>query len=83
MTVPLWQIDRDNYRKVGREFELRHVTTPQHLRFTEVFAARNDLTFKIKGATILFMNCMPPNGAQRNRWNSRRIFNSLLESEIP
>lgn len=54
-TVPLWQIDCDNYRKVGREFELRDVTTPEHLRFAEVFAARYDLSFETAGTTIRFL----------------------------
>lgn len=53
-TVPLWQIDCDNFRKVGKPFELRDVTTPEHLRFAEIFAARYDLTFKMKGTTIEF-----------------------------
>ncbi len=52
--VPLWQIDCDNYRMVGRAFELRDVTTPEHLQFVEVFAARYGLKFSQSGSTIRF-----------------------------
>lgn len=48
-TVPLWQIDCDNYRKVGKPFELRDVTTSEHEAFAEVFAARYDLACNRKG----------------------------------
>jgi hypothetical protein len=53
-TVPLWQIDCDNYRKVGRHFELRDVTTAEHRQFVEVFAARYDLAVQLNGAVATF-----------------------------
>jgi hypothetical protein len=53
-TVPLWQIDCDNFRKVGRAFELRDVTGDEHGRFVEVFAARYDLAYERKGTTVVF-----------------------------
>jgi hypothetical protein len=51
-TVPLWQIDCDNFRRVGRPFELRDVTTMEHERFVEMFCARYDIEC-IKDGTIV------------------------------
>jgi hypothetical protein len=42
-TVPLWQGDCDNYRRTGRPFEVRDVTTPSQREFLDQFAARHDL----------------------------------------
>ena len=53
-TVPLWAVDCAEYVKVGRPFELRDVTTDEHLRFVELFAARHNLKATTKGTTVLF-----------------------------
>jgi hypothetical protein len=52
--VPLWQIDCDEFRKVGRPFELRDVTTPEHENFCAVFSIRVGWKFKKEGTTVLF-----------------------------
>ena len=52
--VPMWQIDCDEFRKVGRAFELKDVTTPEHINFCDVFAARFGWPYKRKGSTVTF-----------------------------
>jgi hypothetical protein len=55
-TVPLWQIDCDNFRRVGKPFELRDATTPEHDAFVDLFCARYGLKSARKGTTV----CMEP-----------------------
>ena len=52
--VPLWQIDCENFRKVGRPFELRDVTSQEHCQFVELFAARYDLKFSKSETIVVF-----------------------------
>ena len=52
--VPLWQIECDNFRRVGSEYELRDLATPEHDQFVQNFAARYDLDFKRDGSTVTF-----------------------------
>jgi len=53
--VPLWQIDCEEFRKVGRPFELRDVTTPEHEKFVEVFSVRHGLATEREGTTVRFL----------------------------
>ena len=52
--MPLWQIDCDEYRKVGRDFELRDIGTPDHESFCAVFSARHNWHFKLDGNKAIF-----------------------------
>ena len=52
--VPLWQIECDNFRRVGTEYELRDLATPEHDQFVQNFAARYDLDFTRTGSTVTF-----------------------------
>jgi hypothetical protein len=46
-TVPLWQVDCENFRRTGKPFELRDVaTTIEHRMFIEEFSARYELTVR-------------------------------------
>lgn len=45
--MPLWQIDCDDFRRVGKPFELRNVTTSEHLDFVGAFSARFGLLVEI------------------------------------
>jgi hypothetical protein len=56
--VPLWQIDCDAFRQVGRAFELRDVTSVEHYEFETAFCARYDWVSKRSGTTVLFSS--PP-----------------------
>jgi hypothetical protein len=42
-TVPMWQIDCDNFRKVGGGFQLKDVTTDGHRNFVKLFIMRISL----------------------------------------
>ena len=53
-TVPLWQVDLENYFRVGGSFQLRDVTTEEHMTFVKLFAVRHDLEYKKSGKTVLF-----------------------------
>jgi hypothetical protein len=53
-TVPMWQIDCENYRKVGGPFQLRDVTTAEHEAFIKLFCARYDHEVKLTGTTATF-----------------------------
>lgn len=53
-TVPLWQIDLDNFRKVGGPFQLKDVTTDEHRAFIKVFCARYDVKVRMAGNTAIF-----------------------------
>jgi hypothetical protein len=55
-TVPLWQVDCENFRKTGQRFELRDVNSDEHRRFIEAFAARYDLKFEMADDTAVFQN---------------------------
>jgi hypothetical protein len=57
--VPLWQIDCEEFRKVGRPFELRDVTTPEHEKFVEVFSVRHGLWTEREGTTVRFSQKSP------------------------
>ena len=52
--VPLWQIDCDNFRRVGRPFELRDATTEEYTSFVHAFAARYSLSFVVEGSRVVF-----------------------------
>lgn len=52
--VPLWQVDCEAFRRVGRPFELRDVTTQEHETFVNTFSARFNLNVKRKGTTVTF-----------------------------
>jgi hypothetical protein len=51
----MWQIDCEEFRKVGRSFELRDVSTPQHERFIEAFSTKHRLTTEREGSTVRFI----------------------------
>jgi len=53
-TVPLWQVDCENFRKTGQSFELRDVSTQDHRNFIEAFAARYDLHVKHGDGVAVF-----------------------------
>ncbi len=57
--VPLWQIDCEEFRKVGRPFELRDVTTPEHEKFVEAFSVRHGLMNGREGTTVRFFPKTP------------------------
>jgi hypothetical protein len=52
--VPLWQIDCDAFRKTGRAFELRDVTSVDHSEFVVAFCGRYDWVSKKSGTTVKF-----------------------------
>jgi len=52
--VPLWQIDCEEFRKVGHPFELRDVSTPEHEKFIEAFGAKHWLKTARRGLTERF-----------------------------
>jgi hypothetical protein len=53
-TVPLWQVDCENFRRTGKPFELRDVSSAEHRDFVEQFAARYDMVFELTGSTARF-----------------------------
>ena len=53
--VPMWQIDCENFLRVGRSFELRNVTTPEHLAFVTAFTAKHSVQFERDGSTVRFL----------------------------
>jgi hypothetical protein len=53
-TVPLWQVDCENYRRTGKPFEIRDVSTHEHREFIEQFAARYDLRVKHGDGVVVF-----------------------------
>jgi hypothetical protein len=53
-TVPLWQIDCENFRKVGKPFEPRDVTTEEHKRFVAAFGSKFRLKVAQKETTVVF-----------------------------
>lgn len=53
-TVPLWQVDCENFRTTGQAFELRDISTEEHRNFIQIFSARFGLLAKIKGDVALF-----------------------------
>jgi hypothetical protein len=50
----MWQIDCDNFRKVGGIFHLKDVTTEEHQMFIKLFCARYDYSVKMAGTTAIF-----------------------------
>lgn len=52
--VPMWQIDCENYRIVGRPFELRDATKKEHAEFVRAFAEKHGLSWRQDGATFIF-----------------------------
>jgi hypothetical protein len=50
----MWQIDCDNFRKVGGIFQLKDVTTEEHQMFIKLFCARYDYSVKMAGTTAIF-----------------------------
>jgi hypothetical protein len=52
--VPLWQIDCDEFRKVGRPFELRDVVSAEHEQFVAVFSVRFGWAIKREGSVVVF-----------------------------
>ena len=53
--IPMWQIDCETYRKAGRPFELRDVSSEDHLKFVEFFCSRYALTCEKNGTTVRFL----------------------------
>jgi len=58
-TVPMWQIDCENFRKVGGTFHLKDVSTEEHLMFVKLFCARYDYSVKMAGTTAIFSKDEP------------------------
>jgi hypothetical protein len=50
----LWQIDCENFRKANCPFELLEVTSEEHRRFVEAFAARYGLRCRYEGTNVVF-----------------------------
>ena len=53
-TVPMWQIDCQNFWRAGLPFEVRDISTDEEIRFVETFATSHHLTYKRQGSTVLF-----------------------------
>jgi hypothetical protein len=53
-TVPLWQVDLENYFRVGGAFQLKDVTTEEHMNFVKLFAVRHNLDYTLSAKTVLF-----------------------------
>ena len=53
-TVPLWRIDCEEFRKVGRPFDLRDIDTDDHLEFAGTFTSRSYLEFRREQNRIIF-----------------------------
>jgi hypothetical protein len=53
--VPMWQIDCAAFEKVGRPFELRNVSTPEHESFVEAFSTKHRLRTEREGTTVRFL----------------------------
>ncbi len=63
-STPLWQIDCENFRKVGKPFELRNVVTLQHRQFIEAFAERYYLDVEHGDGFARFVQrALKPNGS--------------------
>jgi hypothetical protein len=50
----MWQIDCENYRKVGGVFQLKDVSTEEHQMFIKLFCARYDYSVKMAGTAAIF-----------------------------
>ena len=53
-TVPLWQIDCENFRKANCPFELMEVVSEEHRKFVRAFAARYGVRCRCRGTTVVF-----------------------------
>jgi hypothetical protein len=53
-TVPLWQMDCENFRRAGGPFEVRDVHTNEQRLFILAFASEYGLTFAEDGMTFRF-----------------------------
>jgi hypothetical protein len=58
-TVPMWQIDCENFRKVGSTFQLKDVTTEEHRTFVKLFCVRYDFSVTMAGTTAIFSKIDP------------------------
>lgn len=54
-TVPMWQIDCENYRRVWLDFELRDVSTPEQEAFVKAFAEKHGIKTERHGSTVRFL----------------------------
>lgn len=52
--APKWQMQCGNFANNGLAFDLRDVTTEEHLRFVEVFAKHYGLNVEREGTTVTF-----------------------------
>ncbi|HVK59874.1 MAG TPA: hypothetical protein VM735_13895 [Candidatus Kapabacteria bacterium] len=52
--VPMWQFDCQNYWRAGSAFEVRDVTTEEHMKFVATFASVHELSFSVIGQTARF-----------------------------
>jgi hypothetical protein len=52
--VPLWRTDCESFRRTGRSFELRDVTTAEHWAYVKDLTHRFDLVEKIALTTVTF-----------------------------
>ncbi len=52
--VHLWQVECEDFQKVGQAFELRDVETQEHWNFVNLFCARSGWTAKGQGTTVVF-----------------------------
>ena len=53
-TVPMWQIDCQNFWRAGLPFEIRDICKDEDIRFIETFATSHNLSYKRQGTTVLF-----------------------------
>ena len=53
-TVPMWQLDCQNFWRAGLPFEVRDICTEEDIQFIEVFAASHNLTYARQGNSVLF-----------------------------
>jgi hypothetical protein len=52
--VPLWETDCLQFWRAGQPFEVRDVTTEDHLLFVARFAEAHELEIRQDGSTVIF-----------------------------
>lgn len=50
----MWQIDCESFRRIKKCFELRDVTTEEHVKFVVAFCERYKLKSSRTGSTVRF-----------------------------
>ena len=53
-TVPMWQLDCQNFWRAGLPFEVRDLCKDEDIQFIETFATSHNLTYRRQGNTVLF-----------------------------